>query len=68
MWDPVGAKTMSCDLLFEVELTCSMWYSAHKTLGMVCIYSTGGMCYGSVVGLSDVNLESVNLVDRVIQL
>ena len=58
VWEPAGANTIGFDLLFEVVLPCSVWYRAHKTLGIDCIYCTGGMCCGSAIELSGLNLGS----------
>ena len=58
VWEPVWVKTISFDLLFEVNLPCSVWHSAHGTLEIKCIYCNGRMWNGSAVALSSLNLWS----------
>ena len=37
VWEPIRAKTIGFNLLFEVGIPCSVWHSTLETLGMGCI-------------------------------
>ena len=56
--DPVEAKMIGFDKLFKVVLSCSLWHSAHDTLGICCICCTEGLRCGTAVELKGLSLES----------